>query len=449
MIESPIAAKLVSHWYGEGDLRKQILYDVSADIRAGEIVILTGPSGSGKTTFLTLVGGLRMVRAGSLHILGHELNGADERTLTGVRKKIGYIFQSHNLIDALTARQNVEMALQLHGDISNDERRGRAEEILERVGLKEHGLKHPNHLSGGQRQRVAIARAIVGNPRIVLADEPTGSLDRDTGREVVALIQQLAREDDVTVLLVTHDNRILDAADRILTMEDGRISSLMRAFTSDTGRMLGNLARDIQQGELVHRMKGLNSSQFAEMLREVTEETRDLVAIMEATRSQAYQQMQAQVLEAFTTKMGEFLKAEHATVHLMDTEKKELWSVIREDGDLKERTVPLGQGMVGRVAAMGETENSDGTLCVPVSDSQGKTFAVIELKNKAGGQSFIVNDEKRLKEFSRSLGYILETWCQMGCTCRRIEASAPSCVIHPGETMCQPARKEFDAASPR
>lgn len=441
MIASPIAAKGVNHWYGEGRLRRQILFDVNADIRAGEIVILTGPSGSGKTTFLTLAGGLRTVREGSLRVLGHELNGADERILTGVRKNIGYIFQSHNLIDALTARQNVEMALQLHDDVSNDQRRTRAEEMLSRVGLKEHCHKHPNRLSGGQRQRVAIARAIVGNPRIVLADEPTGSLDRDTGREVVNLIQQLAREDGVTVLLVTHDNRILDTADRILTMEDGRISSFMRAMTSQTGRMLGTLARDIQQGGLVHRLRGLDSSQFAEMLREVTEETRDLVAIMEATRSQAYQQMQAQVLEAFTEKMGEFLKAEHAVVYLVDAEQKELWSVIREGGELEERTVALGEGLVGRAAETGETENSDGMLCVPVSDSDGKTFAVIELKNRSDGQPFVADDENRVKAFTRSVAYILESWCEMGCACRRTEAGISPCVIPPGEAFCHPARR--------
>jgi putative ABC transport system ATP-binding protein len=440
MIETPISAKLVSHWYGEGSLRKQILFDVSAQIRAGEIVILTGPSGSGKTTFLTMVGGLRTTQAGSLRVLGHELNGAEESTLTEVRKNIGYIFQSHNLIDALTARQNVEMALQLHDDISSDERRHRAEEILGRVGLKEHSHKHPNHLSGGECQRVAIARAIVADPKIVLADEPTGALDRDPGREVVNLIQRLAREEDVTVLMVTHDNRILDAADRILSMEDGRLSSLMRAFTSHTGRMLGNLARDIQQGELIHRMEGLNPSEFEEMLREVTEETRDLVAVMEATRSQAFQQMQAQVLGAFTAKMGVLLKAEQAIVHLVDAEKEELWSVTREDGDLREFTTPIGKGIVGQVAANGQAENAGETLCVPASDSQGKVFAAIELKNKMGGGPFVVEDEKRLKEFSRSLAYILESWCRMGCSCRRAEAIASSCVIPPGEAMCHPER---------
>ena len=440
MIETPISAKLVSHWYGKGSLRKQILFDVSADIRAGEIVILTGPSGSGKTTFLTMVGGLRATQVGSLRVLGHELKGAEESTLTAVRRNIGYIFQSHNLIDALTACQNVEMALQLHDDISNDERRYRAEEMLERVGLKEHSLKHPNHLSGGQRQRVAIARAIVADPKIVLADEPTGALDRDTGREVINLIQRLAREEGATVLLVTHDNRILDVADRILSMEDGRLSSFMRAFTNHTDRMLGNLARDIQKGTLVHRMVGLNASEFEEMLREVTEETRDLVAVMETTRGQAFQQMQAQVLGVFAAKMGDLLKAEYATVYLVDAEKDELWSVTREDGEVREFTIPVGEGIVGRVAANGQPENTGETLCVPASDSEENVFAVIELKNKTSGGPFVTEDEKRLKEFSRSLAYILESWCRMGCSCRRAEAMASSCVIAPGETMCHPAR---------
>lgn len=439
MIAIPIAAGSVSHWYGEGALRKQVLFDVTAEIRAGEIVILTGPSGSGKTTFLTLVGGLRTTRAGSLRVLTHELNGADERTLTKVRKNIGYIFQSHNLIDALTARQNVEMALQLHDEVSDDERRRRADEMLDRVGLKEHVFKHPNQLSGGERQRVAIARALVAGPRIVLADEPTGALDRETGREVVELIQQLAREEGVTVLLVTHDSRILDAADRILSLEDGRLSSFMRAFTSHTGRMLGHLARDIRHGGLIHRIEGLDATGFEDMLREVTEETRDLVSIMEATRDDAFQQMQAQVLEAIALKIGDLLNAEDATIYFVDDERKELWSLTRVDGLAEERTIPIGEEIPGQVAACGQTISKDGTLSVPVSDSQGKVFAVIELRNKTGGGAFSAGDEKRVQEFSRSLGYILDSWCKMGCACRPLEGIASSCVSSPAEAACHPA----------
>jgi putative ABC transport system ATP-binding protein len=222
---APIAIERLCHYYGAGELRKQILYDITTEIGAGEIVIVTGPSGSGKTTLLTLVGALRSAQEGSLRVLGKELREASASALESVRKQIGYIFQSHNLIDALTARQNVEMALRLHAHKSAAELSARATSMLEAVGLGERIDHHPSQLSGGQRQRVAIARALSSQPRILLADEPTASLDKQSGRDVVDRIQTLAREQGVPVLLVTHDNRILDVADRIVHLEDGRLSS--------------------------------------------------------------------------------------------------------------------------------------------------------------------------------------------------------------------------------
>lgn len=166
----------VDHFFGRVPLRRQILFGLSATVRAGEIVILTGPSGSGKTTALTLIGALRSVQGGSLEVLGHQLAGAGKRGLVEVRRQIGYIFQHHNLLDALTAGQNVEIALQVHPGIAARERRRRAAAMLEAVGLAEHVDAHPDRLSGGQKQRVAIARALVGQPNLVLADEPTASL---------------------------------------------------------------------------------------------------------------------------------------------------------------------------------------------------------------------------------------------------------------------------------
>lgn len=218
-----VSAQHLNHYFGEGDLRKQVLYDINLDIHAGEIIIMTGPSGSGKTTLLTLMGGLRSAQEGSLTILGQELNGATKQQLTQLRRNIGYIFQAHNLMTFLTAKQNVRMALELHNEYLDRDMDGMASEILNTVGLGHRVDYYADSLSGGQKQRVAIARALISRPKIVLADEPTAALDKKSGRDVVELMQKLAKEQRCTILLVTHDNRILDIADRIVYMEDGRL----------------------------------------------------------------------------------------------------------------------------------------------------------------------------------------------------------------------------------
>jgi putative ABC transport system ATP-binding protein len=214
----------LNHTFGQGKLKKQVLFDLNLEIDTGEIVIMTGPSGSGKTTLLTLVGGLRSAQSGSLQILGQELAGASAKELTNARKHHGYIFQAHNLHGSLTALQNVKMGLEVHSQFSQAEMLSRAAEMLTQVGLADHLHYYPDDLSGGQKQRVAIARALVSHPKLVLADEPTASLDSQSGRDVVTLMQTLAREQGCTILLVTHDNRILDVADRIVRMEDGRLT---------------------------------------------------------------------------------------------------------------------------------------------------------------------------------------------------------------------------------
>jgi putative ABC transport system ATP-binding protein len=219
-----IEARGVSHWFGEGALRRQVLANLDLTIRAGEIVLLTGPSGSGKTTLLALVAALRSVQEGSLRVLDAELNGARPELAVSVRRRIGFVFQSHNLLRALTALQNVALAPALF-PCAPEEARSRAQAALDAVGLGDRGDTLPRQLSGGQRQRVAVARALVGRPSIVLADEPTASLDGVTGREVVSLLRDLARDQGCAVLLVTHDSRILDVADRILSIEDGRLET--------------------------------------------------------------------------------------------------------------------------------------------------------------------------------------------------------------------------------
>jgi putative ABC transport system ATP-binding protein len=222
--EPAISIQNLNHYFGKGSLRKQVLFDINLEIQPGEIVLMTGPSGSGKTTLLTLMGGLRSAQEGSLKILGQELSGATKDQLVEVRRNIGYIFQAHNLLKCLTARQNVQMSLELHAEYSSKQAAAKAAAMLEAVGLGARVDYYPDNLSGGQKQRVAIARALVSHPKLVLADEPTAALDSKSGREVVEIMQQLAKEQGCTILLVTHDNRILDIADRIVHMEDGHLS---------------------------------------------------------------------------------------------------------------------------------------------------------------------------------------------------------------------------------
>lgn len=220
-----IAIRNLHHYFGTGELKKQVLQDICLEIYPGEIVILTGPSGSGKTTLLTLVGGLRLVQAGSLQILGEEMLGAPPQKLIAVRRNIGYIFQGHNLLSFLSAKQNVRMALELHDREFCQDMDAKAIAMLEQVGLGQRVDYYVEQLSGGQRQRVAIARALVAQPKIVLADEPTAALDKKSGRDVVTIMHKLAKERGSAILLVTHDNRILDIADRIIHMEDGKITA--------------------------------------------------------------------------------------------------------------------------------------------------------------------------------------------------------------------------------
>jgi putative ABC transport system ATP-binding protein len=214
----------LNHSFGEGELRKQVLFDNQLDLARGEIVIMTGPSGSGKTTLLTLIGGLRTVQDGQLMVLGREMHGLSPSELVDVRRDVGFIFQAHNLFDSLTALQNVSMSMELKG-YDQATVRQRTEEILTTLGLAERIHYKPDQLSGGQKQRVAIARALASHPRLVLADEPTAALDRESGRDVVELLQKFAKQESCTVLMVTHDNRILDVADRIVNMVDGRVIS--------------------------------------------------------------------------------------------------------------------------------------------------------------------------------------------------------------------------------
>jgi putative ABC transport system ATP-binding protein len=219
----PIVVRGVDHAFGEGEARKQVLFGIDLTVTRGSLVVLMGPSGSGKTTLLTLMGCLRQVQTGSIQVLGTELASADKRTLEALRRRLGFIFQAHNLHESLTARQNVLMSLQVRGRGDLDRQSVAAEHMLGLLGLEHRVDYMPGKLSGGQKQRVAVARALVANPEIVFADEPTAALDKASGLRVVQLLRDLGRTRGTTTVMVTHDPRILQLADRVVELQDGAL----------------------------------------------------------------------------------------------------------------------------------------------------------------------------------------------------------------------------------
>jgi len=223
----------LDHAFGEGEARKQVLFGIDLAVQRGSLTVLMGPSGSGKTTLLTLMGCLRQVQSGSVKVLGLELRGADEPTLEALRQRMGFIFQAHNLHGSLTARQNVLMALQVHGRGNPGRHDEAAEHLLTVLGLGERIDYLPAQLSGGQKQRVAVARALVSNPDIVFADEPTAALDKVSGLRVVKMLRDLGRARGTTTVMVTHDPRILDLADRIVSLEDGALVPASRSLDDE------------------------------------------------------------------------------------------------------------------------------------------------------------------------------------------------------------------------
>jgi putative ABC transport system ATP-binding protein len=431
-----ISARNLNHYYGSGVLRKQILFDITVNVQAGEIVILTGPSGSGKTTLLTLSGALRSIEEGSMTVLGQELNGASEATLGLVRRNIGFIFQAHNLIDSLTAVQNVQMSHQLGDKQSTQASREACVKALESVGLGSRVGYYAKQLSGGQRQRVAIARALVRSPKIVLADEPTAALDKHTGREVVEILQRLAKERGCAILLVTHDNRILDVADRILTLEDGRIVSFTAGISSNTANMLGAFATLHKKGELVRYVQDLSDKQFIEVAEQSTREFEQLLHTLDLGNTEAVRALLDQLLESFALKIRLRLKADRVTLFIVNFEKGTLESkvALEAGGGSIDITIPISSGIAGEVARTGETLNIEdaysypafnrsvdeqtgyrtkSVLCMPIKDTGHRVFAVAQLLNKEGGGSFTKEDEQRFTEFSSALGLIVESWARL------------------------------------
>jgi putative ABC transport system ATP-binding protein len=202
------------------------LEGVDLDVYNGEVLLLMGPSGSGKTTLLSIMGCILRSSSGSVRIAGSEISHLKERDLPRVRlRHVGFVFQAFNLFPTLTAQENVEVALELKG-MRGAPARKEARELLDRVHLADKCSAFPADLSGGQKQRVALARALAGNPEILLADEPTAALDSHTGRSVLELLCELAHEQNRAVVIVTHDSRVTDLGDRLVHLEDGRISSV-------------------------------------------------------------------------------------------------------------------------------------------------------------------------------------------------------------------------------
>jgi putative methionine-R-sulfoxide reductase with GAF domain len=252
----------------------------------------------------------------------------------------------------------------------------------------------------------------------------------------VELMQRLAKEHGVTVVLVTHDNRILDIADRIVQLDDGRVTSFSDAVLSNTKHMMSMLAMNNRRGELVRRVADMSDDEFTRLFEQVTEQARKFIEVSALASNEAFESMLEQMLVAFTRRIGDTLNADRASLFLVDDAKGELWSKVARDvgGEIFEIRIPLGKGIAGAVAASGETLNipdayrdsrfesavdrrsgyqTKSILCVPLVDSESRVFGVAQLLNKAGGEPFDSADEEGFREFMASMGLILESWWRM------------------------------------
>ncbi|MFN2425287.1 MAG: GAF domain-containing protein, partial [Candidatus Binatia bacterium] len=305
-----------------------------------------------------------------------------------------------------------------------------------RKGYDAHVGERGVKLSGGQRQRVAIARALAAEPSILLADEPTASLDKQSGREVVDRIKVLAKEKGTTILLVTHDNRILDVADRIVHLEDGRLSTFTDAVIANNQLMMRTLAENRQKQPLHEIVDDLDEKGFREMLQELTDESQRFLEATGLANDEAFQSMLEKGLFAFTRKLAQLLNAERASLFVMEEETNTLLLRVAEDLPVGTKVrIPIGSGIAGAVAQSGTTIRVDDAyadprfnrqvdvqsgfrtrniLCLPLKDRAGNVFAVAQLLNRKDGQAFGAEDERRFNHFMESIGVLLETLESLG-----------------------------------
>ena len=426
-----IEVENLNHYYGRRTLRQQVLYDINLSIESGEIVILTGPSGSGKTTLLTLIAGLRSVQEGHLRVLNRDVSSASDRERLELRHQLGYIFQHHNLVPFFTARQNVEMALKLNAALPGKRVQKRAEAMLESVGLKPQIKNYPHQLSGGQKQRVAIARALVNQPKILLADEPTASLDKSSGRDVVELMQQLTKQQGCTIVLVTHDNRILDIADRIISLEDGRLSQAKGELLLNINNLMSAIFQ-METSQIKMLIDPLSIEQFSTFLKQLNQEFEQMLNTMNLLKDRSVNRKLNFIMQAVSIKISQLLTAEKITFFVVDRERYKLWAQNARGiyGEPINIEIPLNAGIAGHVATTGKSLNipdpySDSRfnpqvdkdtgfktrniLCMPIFNSSREVCAVIQALNKVGDGAFDQADEARFYELTQFLGNVLET----------------------------------------
>lgn len=372
----------VSYSYASASGRKQVLRNVSADVWPGEIVLMVGPSGSGKTTMLTLAGALRSVESGSLITLQRELSGATPEQLIQVRRKIGFIFQRHNLLECLTALDNVHTAL-LPLVMPYQQAREACVAMMQAVGLGAYLHSRPGNLSGGQQQRVAIARALVRKPELVLADEPTASLDSHSGREIVELLRQLARAQGCAIVLVTHDSRILDLADRSLRLEDGVLSSYASALTADSAHMLTALSAFRDSEELGWFWSNMDAGQFLEALRKLRVEAMQFLNVMDFGTDASLTEWVDALLHSVLGKVAAILDAAYASI----------------------RTI--GESHGGEVALTLGSRHEGVPLTLEIRDRDANRIGVAEFRTQ-DGTPFTEASQRRLRDFEKVLGLLLE-----------------------------------------